>query len=69
MSNIKPIIKRMRRKLEVMYLDRKAAGDIVSHDIQELLSLIDMLERELAIEGPFTAEDIQDMFTGKDVGI
>jgi hypothetical protein len=69
MSNIKPIIKRMRRKLEVMYLDRKAAGDIVSHDIQELLSLIDMLERELAIEGPFTAEDIEDMFTGKDVGI
>jgi hypothetical protein len=69
MSNIKPIIKRMRRKLEVMYLDRKAAGDIVSHDIQELLSLVDMLERELAIEGPFTAEDIEDMFTGKDVGI
>jgi hypothetical protein len=69
MSNIKPIIKRMRRKLEVMHLDCKSAGDIVSHDIQELLSLIDMLERELAIEGPFTAEDIEDMFTGKDVGI
>ena len=69
MSNIKPIIKRMRRKLEVMHLYRKAAGDIVSHDIQELLSLIDMLERELAIEGPFTAEDIEDMFTRKDVGI
>ena len=69
MSNIKPIIKRMRRKLEVIYLDRSAAGDIVSHDIQELLSLIDMLERELAIEGPFTAEDIEELFNGKDVGI
>lgn len=69
MSNIKPIIKRVRRKLEVMLLDRRAAGDIVSHDIQELLALVDMLEHELAIEGPFTAEDIEELFNGKDVGI
>ena len=69
MSNIKPIIKRMRRKLEVMHLDCKSSGDIVYHDVKELLALIDMLERELAIEGPFTAEDIEDMFTGKEVGI
>jgi hypothetical protein len=42
MSNIKPIIKRMRRKLEVMHLDCKSSGDIVYHDVKELLALIDM---------------------------
>lgn len=69
MSNIGPIIKRMRRKLEIMRQDSKARQDSVHHDVAELLALVDMLERELAIEGPFTAQDIEDLFTGKDTGI
>lgn len=47
MSNIEPIIKRLRRKVEVMRLDRKARGDVVYHDLDELLALVDMLEKEI----------------------
>ena len=69
MSNIEPIIKRMRRKLEIMRQDSKARQDSVHHDAVELLALVDMLERELAIEGPFTAQDIEELFYGKDTGV
>lgn len=41
-----PVIRRMRRKIEVMRLDRKARGDVVYHDLDELLALIEILERE-----------------------
>lgn len=44
--NNNPVIRRMRRKIEVMRLDRKARGDVVYHDLDELLALIEILERE-----------------------
>jgi hypothetical protein len=69
MTHIKPIIKRMRRKLEIMRQDSKARQDAVHHDVSELLALIDMLERELLVAKPFTTEDIEDIFNEKDVGI
>ena len=47
MLSIIRIMKRMRRKLEIMELDRKAQHDAMCYDIQELLSLMDMLERAL----------------------
>ena len=47
MLSIIRIMKRMRRKLEIMELDRKAQHDAMCYDIQELLGLMDMLERAL----------------------
>ena len=44
---IDPILKRIRRKLEIVRLDTKARQDAIHHDINELLALLDMLEREL----------------------
>jgi hypothetical protein len=41
------ILKRMRRKIEIIRLDRKAQQDSLYHDMNELLSLLDMLERGL----------------------
>jgi hypothetical protein len=41
------IIKRIRRKVEVMRLDQKAANSLRHHDSNEILSLLDMLERNL----------------------
>jgi hypothetical protein len=38
-------MKRIRRKLEIMKLDRKAQQDSVYHDVNELIALLDMLER------------------------
>ena len=42
------IIARLRRKAEIVRLDTKARQDAVHHDMNEILSLIDMLERTLA---------------------
>ena len=42
------IIARLRRKAEIVRLDTKARQDAVHHDMNEMLSLIDMLERTLA---------------------
>lgn len=41
------VLKRMRRKLEIIQMDRKAHNDALYHDMSELLSLMDMLERSL----------------------
>jgi len=47
---IDTIITRMRRKIDVIRLDAKARQDVLYHDMDELLSLLDMLERELDAE-------------------
>jgi len=39
------ITARMRRKIEIMRMDTKAKQDPIYHDMNELLSLLDMLER------------------------
>ena len=48
MLTIMRIMGRMRRKLEIMKLDRKAQQDSVYHDMGELLALLDMLERAVS---------------------
>ena len=47
---IDTIITRMRRKVDIIRLDAKARQDVLYHDMNELLSLLDMLERELDAE-------------------
>ena len=47
---IDTIITRMRRKIDIIRLDAKARQDVLYHDMDELLSLLDMLERELDAE-------------------
>ena len=50
MTTSDQIIARLRRKAEIVRLDTKARQDAVHHDMTEMLSLIDMLERSLAKE-------------------
>ena len=47
---IDTIITRMRRKIDIVRLDAKARQDVLYHDMDELMSLLDMLERELDAE-------------------
>ena len=47
---IDTIITRMRRKVDIIRLDAKARQDVLYHDMNELLSLLDMLKRELDVE-------------------
>ena len=47
---INTIITRMRRKIDIIRLDAKARQDVLYHDMDELMSLLDMLERELDAE-------------------
>ena len=47
---IDTIITRMRRKIDIDRLDAKARQDVLYHDMDELMSLLDMLERELDAE-------------------
>jgi hypothetical protein len=49
-DEIRSIIKRLRRKAEVMRLDQKAAGSVRYHDSNEILTLLDMLERKLGVK-------------------
>ena len=44
------IIARLRRKVEIVRLDRKHRNDPVYHDMNEMLTLLDMLERAIARE-------------------
>jgi hypothetical protein len=44
------IMKRLRRKVEVIRLDRKARNDSVYYDMNELLALLDALDRTFAKE-------------------
>lgn len=41
------IIARLRRKAEIVRLDTKAKQDPIYHDMNEMLSLLDMLERTM----------------------
>ena len=47
---IDTIITRMRRKIDIIRLDAKARQDVLYHDMDELRTLLDMLERELDAE-------------------
>lgn len=46
MSNREAIMIRLRRKVEIMRLDFKASGNNRHHDCNEILTLLDMLERD-----------------------
>lgn len=39
------IIKRLRRKAEILRMDMKAKDDLKYHDMNEILTLLDMLEK------------------------
>jgi hypothetical protein len=47
---INTIITRMRRKIDIVRLDAKTRQDVLYHDMDELRTLLDMLERELDAE-------------------
>jgi len=49
-DEIRSIIKRLKRKADVMRLDQKASGSVRYHDSNEILTLLDMLERKLGIK-------------------
>jgi len=48
-ETVQQIIKRLRRKIEVMRLDQKASNSPRHHDSSECLTLLDMLERNLGL--------------------
>lgn len=50
MTTSEQIIARLRRKAEIVRLDAKAKQDAIHHDMNEILSLLDMLERALTKE-------------------
>ena len=50
MTTTDQIIARIRRKAEIVRLDTKARQDAVHHDMNEILTLLDMLERKMAEE-------------------
>ena len=47
---IDTIITRMRRRIDIIRLDAKARQDVLYHDMDDLRTLLDMLERELDAE-------------------
>lgn len=47
LGEIESITKRIRRKAEIMRLDQKSAGSVRMHDSNEILTLLDMLDRKL----------------------
>jgi hypothetical protein len=49
-ETVQQIIKRLRRKIEVMRLDQKANNSLRHHDSSECLTLLDMLERNLELD-------------------
>ena len=46
-EDIQIILLRLRRKADVLRLDMKSRGMTQSHDLAEMLTLIDMLEARL----------------------
>jgi hypothetical protein len=48
-ETVQQIINRLRRKAEIMKLDQKASGSNRHHDTNEILTLLDMLERNLGL--------------------
>ena len=68
---IDTIITRMRRKIDIVRLDAKARQDVLYHDMNELMSLLDMLERELDAELAKVEsglETLQKMQKGENLG-
>jgi hypothetical protein len=49
-ETVQQIINRLRRKAEIMRLDQRASGSNRYHDTNEMLTLIDMLERNLGLD-------------------
>lgn len=47
---VQQTIKRLRRKAEIMRLDQKSHGSVRYHDTNEMLTLMDMLERQLGFK-------------------
>jgi hypothetical protein len=47
-----PAFIRLRRKVEIMRLDFKATNNPKYHDCNEMLALIDIIEREMKNEKP-----------------
>lgn len=45
--NQEPALKRLRRKVEILRMDMKARGNPQYQDMNEILSLIDIIERDL----------------------
>jgi hypothetical protein len=50
MTTTDQIIARLRRKAEIVRLDTKARQDAVHHDMNDILTLLNMLERALTKE-------------------
>ena len=50
MATHEQIIKRLRRKVEIVRMDRKSRNDVVYQDMNEMLTLLEMLERAHARE-------------------
>lgn len=48
--NREPALKRLRRKAEILRMDMKARGNPQYHDVNEMLSLIDIIERQFKLE-------------------
>lgn len=46
MSDKDAILKRIRRKVEIMRMDFKAAGNTRHYDCNEILTLLDMMEKK-----------------------
>lgn len=50
LGEIESITKRIRRKAEIMRLDQKSAGSVRMHDSNEILTLLDILDRKLGFD-------------------
>ena len=48
-ADVLPVAKRIRRKLDIMRMDQKTAGSTRYHDTNELLTLLDILEKRLGL--------------------
>jgi hypothetical protein len=42
---LEPILKRLRRKVEIVRLDTKARNHAVYHDINEMMTLVEMVDK------------------------
>lgn len=50
MTTSDQILVRIRRKIEIVRLDSKHRNDAVHHDMNEVLTLLNMLERKMTEE-------------------
>ena len=49
-QEIHAVLKRLRRKTEIMKMDQKQSGSTRYHDSNEILTLLDMLDRKLGVK-------------------